>query len=134
MARQKISSSPKIKSSFLPPSQSSDSAVEKAIAKTIDSIRRSLNPYYDTITSEEQAAAVIKISEATQKHFELQIRTLQQAPRGPDKLRELLKVKQKEYEKATDSQDIERLVTEIDMLEYVLFLVRKHGRNSSISS
>lgn len=43
------------------------------------------------MTPEEQEKAVIKISEAKQKHFELQIRTLQDAPRDPDKLRELRK-------------------------------------------
>jgi hypothetical protein len=34
-----------------------------------------------------------------------------------------LKVKQKEYEKAEDSEDIERLVTETEILRFVLFLV-----------
>jgi hypothetical protein len=61
----------------------------------------------------------------------LQIRTLQNAPREPDKLRAILETKQKEYEKAEDSEDIERLVTETEMLKYVLFLV---NRNSSRSS
>jgi hypothetical protein len=45
-----------------------------------------------------------------------------------------LKAKQKEYEKATDSEDIERLVTEIEMLQFVLFLIvrneRKEGTNN----
>jgi hypothetical protein len=45
------------------------------------------------------------------------------APRDEKKLRETLKVKQEEYEKATDSEDIERLVPEIEMLKFVLFLV-----------
>jgi hypothetical protein len=44
-----------------------------------------------------------------------------------------LKEKQKEYEKAEASEVIERLVTEIEMLKYVLFLVRRHGRNTSSS-
>jgi hypothetical protein len=34
-----------------------------------------------------------------------------------------LKVKEEEHEKATDSEDIERLVTEIEMLKFVLILV-----------
>lgn len=38
----------------------------------------------------------------------MQIRTLQKAPRDPEKLRKILKEKQEEYEKATDSDDIER--------------------------
>lgn len=33
-----------------------------------------------------------------------------------------LKVKQEEYEKAEDSEGIERLVSEIEMLKFVLFL------------
>jgi hypothetical protein len=43
---------------------------------------------------------------ATQRHFELQIKTLQDAPRDPDKLRELLKRKQRQYEKATLADEI----------------------------
>jgi hypothetical protein len=70
-----------------------DPTIEKAIEKTIDSIRRLLNPYYDTITTEEEAAAAIKISAATEKHFELQIKTLQTAPRDLKKLTELLQKK-----------------------------------------
>jgi hypothetical protein len=40
----------------------------------------------------------------------------------------ILKVKQKEYEKAEDSEDIERLVPEIEMLKFVLFLVSRNER------
>jgi hypothetical protein len=59
----------------------------------------------------------------TQKHFELQIRTLQNAPRDPDRLRELLKGKQRHYEKARRAEEIQPLVTEIEMLRFVLFLI-----------
>ena len=72
---------------------------------------------------------------ATQKHFELKIKMLQNAPRDPDQLRAILKVKQKEYEKAEDSEDIDRLVPEIEMLKFVLFLVsRIRNRKSNSSS
>jgi hypothetical protein len=111
--------------------------IERTIKKTIDGIQTLLNPVNNMTPEEEEMEekmAVIKISEATQKHFNLQTKTLQDAPRDPDNLRELLKVKQKEYEKAEASEDIEDLVTEIEMLKYVLYLVRKHGRNSSSSS
>jgi hypothetical protein len=52
-----------------------------------------------------------------------------------DKLREILKAKQEEYEEATDSEDIERLVPEIEMLKFVLFLMsrnkdREEGNNA----
>jgi hypothetical protein len=38
-----------------------------------------------------------------------------------------LQAKEKAYEKAQDSEDIERLVTEIDMLKYLLFLVNRRN-------
>jgi len=104
--------------------------IEKTIKKTIDGIQALLNPVNNMTPEEEDVEgkkAVIKISEATQKHFNLQTKTLQDAPSDPDRLRELLKVKQKEYERAEGSEDIERLVTEIEMLMFVLFLVRKNS-------
>jgi RNase P protein component len=57
------------------------------------------------------------------RHWESEKKILRDAPRHIDKLRELLKVKQKEYEKAIDREDIERLVTEVEKLKFVLFLV-----------
>jgi hypothetical protein len=71
---------------------------------------------------------VIEISLSSKRHWELQIRTLQDAPIDPEKLREILKVKQKEYEKAEDSEGIERLVPEIEMLKFVLFLVCRNNK------
>lgn len=44
-----------------------DPTIERAIEKTIEGIRRLLNPYYDTITPEEEAAAAIKISASMQR-------------------------------------------------------------------
>jgi hypothetical protein len=41
-----------------------------------------------------------------------------------------LKAKQEEYDKAIDSEDIERLVPEIEMLKFDLFLVRWKPRNN----
>ena len=108
------------------PSAVHDPTIERAIEKTIEGIRRLLNPYYDTITPEEEAAAAIKISAATEKHFRLQIMTLQNAPRNESKLREILEKKQREYQRAEDSEVIERLVTEIQTLKFVLFLVPRN--------
>jgi hypothetical protein len=68
------------------------------------------------------------------KHWEREIKILRDAPRDAEKLREILKVKQEEYEQATDSKDIERLVTEIEILQFVLFLVYRSNSNSSNSS
>ena len=110
------------------------STIDNAIKKTIDGIQSLLNPLNNMTPEEEEMEekmAVIKISEATQKHFNLQTKILQDAPRDPDKLREFLKEKQKEYEKVEDSEDTERLVTEIEMLKYVLFLVNRNRSSCS---
>jgi hypothetical protein len=57
------------------------------------------------------------------RHLELEIKTLQNAPRDADKLRKLLKVKQRQKEEADHIEDTQRLVTEIEMLKVVLCLV-----------
>lgn len=110
-------------------STSVNDSTEKAIQKAIEGIQWFLNPA--NMTPEEKEKSVIKISEATEKHFELQIWTLKEAPRDPDKLRKLLQEKQKQYEKATDSEEIEPLVTEIEMLKFVQFLVNRKSNSSS---
>ena len=66
---------------------------------------------------------MIEINPAMKRHWESEIKILRDAPRDPYKLGDILKVKQKEYEKATDRKDIEKLVPEIEMLQFVLFLV-----------
>jgi hypothetical protein len=68
---------------------------------------------------------------AIKRHFELQIKTLQNAPRDVDKLERLLKVKQKQKEDTMHIEDTQRLVTEIEMLKVVLYLV---NRNSSAAN
>ena len=101
-----------------------DDPTEKAIQKAIDGIHFFLNP--SNMTPEEQEKkAVIKISEATRKYCELQIRTLKDAPRDSDMLRELLEKRERQYEEAEDSEVIEILVTEIEMLKFVQFLVNR---------
>jgi hypothetical protein len=89
--------------------------------------------------------AIQKMIEASQKmineqlnsppvneHFKLQIKTLQNAPRDPDKLERLLKVKTRQKEEAMHIEDTQRLVTEIEMLKVVLYLVcrNRSGRES----
>ena len=66
------------------------------------------------------------------EHFKLQIKTLQNAPRDPDKLERLLKVKRRQKEEAMHIEDTQRLVTEIEMLKVVLYLVcrNRSGRES----
>jgi hypothetical protein len=126
-----ISSSPPKASSATPsPAVHNDDATEKAIQKAIDGIHYFLNPSNMTPEKQEKKA-VIKISEAIRKSSELQIRTLQDAPRDSDKLRELLKKKERQYEKAILADEIQPLVTEIEMIKFVLFLVNRSSDYSS---
>ena len=67
------------------------------------------------------------------KHLGLQIKTLQNAPRDHHKVERLLKVKRRRKEDAAEREDTERLVTEIEMLKVVLFLVcRKIGKEQAM--
>jgi hypothetical protein len=68
------------------------------------------------------------VNPAVNEHFKLQIKTLQNAPRDADKLRRLLQIKQRQKEEADHIQDTERLVTEIEMLKVVLYLVARSER------
>ena len=65
------------------------------------------------------------INSAMKRHLELEIKTLQNAPRDADKLRKLLEVKQRQKEEAMYIEDTQRLVTEIEMLKVVLYLVSR---------
>jgi hypothetical protein len=57
--------------------------------------------------------------------------TLQNAPRDPSKLEQIIKAKERENEKARHIEDTQRLVTQIEMLKFVLFLVnRNNGRTT----
>jgi hypothetical protein len=68
------------------------------------------------------------MNSAMRRHLELQIKTLQNAPRDPDKLERLLKSKRRQKEEAMHIEDTERLVTEIEMLKVVLYLVSRDKR------
>jgi hypothetical protein len=46
------------------------------------------------------------------EHFELQIKTLQNAPRDPDKLKGLLKIKERQNEEARHIEETQWLVIE----------------------
>jgi hypothetical protein len=63
------------------------------------------------------------INPVMRRHLESEIKTLQNAPRDPDKLKRLLEVKQRQKEEAMDIEDTQRLVTEIEILKLVLYLV-----------
>ena len=62
------------------------------------------------------------------RHLELQIKTLENAPRDADKLRQLLKVKRRQKEEAMHIEDTERWVTELEMLKVVLYLVARRSK------
>jgi hypothetical protein len=63
------------------------------------------------------------INPVMKRHLESEIKTLQNAPRDADKLRKLLEVKQRQKEEAMHIEDTQRLVTEIEMLKVVLYMV-----------
>jgi hypothetical protein len=74
---------------------------------------------------EGEAREGFGINPVMKRHLELEIRTLQNAPRDAAKLRKLLEVKQRQKEEAMHIEDTERLVTEIEMLKVVLYLVSR---------
>jgi hypothetical protein len=63
------------------------------------------------------------INPVMKRHLESEIKTLQNAPRDADKLRKLLEVKQRQKEEAMHIEDTQRLVTEIEILKLLLYLV-----------
>jgi hypothetical protein len=65
---------------------------------------------------------------AMKRHLELEIKThLQNVLRDADKLERLLKVKERQNEEARHIEDTQRLVTEIEMLRVVLYLVCRNN-------
>ncbi len=103
--------------------------IEQHINRAIEGIQWLIHPLYGKMSPEEdeEGAGVITISAVAVKRCELQINILKTAPRDEDKLMEILQVKEVEYEKAQDSEEIEQLITEIDMLKYLLFLVNRRN-------
>jgi len=103
-------------------------STEVIIQRLIDGIQRMITVRNNNSQGEKEGATTgkeptIEISLAMKRHWESEIKILRDAPRDPHKLTEILKVKQEEYKKATDSEDIERLVPEIEMLKFVLCTV-----------
>jgi hypothetical protein len=102
-------------------------STEVAIQKMIDASQRMI-----TISSSNEGVegGWGGMNSAMRRHLELQIKTLQNAPRDPDKLERLLKSKRRQKEEAMYFEDTERLVTEIEMLKVVLYLVCRRNRGS----
>jgi hypothetical protein len=97
--------------------------IELVIQRAIAGIQRMISSYDGNNDNQTTTKAVIQINPAMKKHWESEIKILRDAPRDEKKLGEILNAKQEECEKAEDSEDIERLVSEIEMLKFVLFLV-----------
>jgi hypothetical protein len=82
-------------------------STEEAIKKMIEASQKIIN--------NQQNSSVVN------RDFKLKIKTLENAPiRDPDKLKRLLRLKEREKDEAMHIKDIERLVTEIEMLKVVL--------------
>jgi methyl coenzyme M reductase beta subunit len=95
-------------------------STEVAIQKMIEATQRMI-----AVNSQlgGEASEGWGINPVMKRHLESEIKTLQNAPRDADKLRKLLEVKQRQKEEAMHIQDTQRLVTEIEMLKVVLYLV-----------
>jgi hypothetical protein len=93
-----------------------DYLTEPTIQRMIEGIQKMINLHHTTTTSttnnNDSQGGGIAMSSVMKGHFELEIETLQNAPRDADKLRQLLKSKERQYEEATHIEDIQRLVTE----------------------
>jgi hypothetical protein len=68
------------------------------------------------------------------RHLELEIRTLENAPRDAAKLRRLLELKQRQKDEAMHIEDTQKLVTEIEMLKVVLFLVSRKQQQHQLTT
>jgi hypothetical protein len=77
------------------------------------------------IINEEYNSSVVN------RDFKLKIKTLENAPRDAEKLERLLRLKERQKEEAMHMDDTQRLVTEIEMLKVVLYLVCRNNRRGS---
>jgi hypothetical protein len=98
-------------------------STEVAIEKMIDASQRMI-----TISSSNEGieGGWGGMNPAVKRHLELQIKTLQNAPRDADKLERLLKSKRRQKEEAMEREVTETLVTEIETLKVVLYLVSRN--------
>jgi hypothetical protein len=83
-------------------------STEVAIQKMINASQVML----ETNTRGGEGAAGGGMNPVMKRHLELEIKTLQNAPRDADKLRRLLQTKQRQKEEAMHIEDTQRLVTE----------------------
>jgi hypothetical protein len=75
-----------------------------------------------------------KHSQAINKYLELQIQSLQNVPTVADKLKALLKSKQRQKEEqAMHIEDTQRLVTEIKMLIVIMYCIWCRGEEAEVA-
>jgi hypothetical protein len=108
-------------------------STELIIQQAIDGIQKMIRSH-ESKEGETPQIAVIEINPAMKKHWETEIKILREAPRDPHKLGELLKIKQRQYVKAKLAEEIQPLVTEIEMLQFVLFLVCRNEKKILIQN
>jgi hypothetical protein len=97
-------------------------STEVAIQKMIDFSQRMID-VQSKVTGEPKDGW--GLSPIMKKHLELEIKTLQNAPSDAEKLRRLLEIKQRQKDEAMHIEDTQRLVTEIEILKVVLYLVSR---------
>jgi len=98
-------------------------STELVIQKMIEGCQRMIRVSNNNNNDSQQKE--VRINPAMKRHFELEIETLQNAPRDAAKLRKLLELKQRQKQEAMRIEDTQRLVTEIEMLKVVLCLVSR---------
>jgi hypothetical protein len=100
-------------------------STEIAIQKMIEASQSMIKV---TSQGEEEGVLAGGMSPPLKKHLELEIQTLQNAPIDADKLERLLKAKRRQKEEAMHVEDTQRLVTEIEMLKVILYLVSRREK------
>jgi hypothetical protein len=113
------------------PNSSTVKSTEEIIAKQIEEIKKmiSLHDDDDSPAEEEKTGMkIIQINPAMKRHWELEIKTLREAPRDQDKLSKLLEEKHRQWEDTMKIDEIERLLTEMEMLRFVLCAVSRDRR------
>ena len=97
-------------------------STEDAIKKMVAACERTMN-----LGGGNGAA----LTTATKRTRELQIRTLRAAPRDAKQLEWLIQRKEREKKEAQYIWDTEKLMTEIEMLKIVLYLVSRNMNNDT---
>jgi hypothetical protein len=95
-----------------------DDSTEAVLQRKIESMQRLIR---------EDPEQAIHISSIAKRHYQLQIETLQNAPRDAAKLEQIIKAKERENKEARHIYETERSVTEIEMLKFMLYLVMRGG-------